>query len=122
MVFWVCSAVAQDEPVKQITIEEFEQLRDSLPDAVVIDLRTPKELKQGKIAGARVIDFFGADFEPAIDSLDRNGVYLLYCASGGRSGETSEYMKALGFRHIYELPAGFNGWKKSGRPVAGNRK
>lgn len=106
------SATAQDSVVRQVTVEEFVHLRDSLPDAVVIDLRTPEEVKQGKIPGAQVIDFFGPDFEASIESLDRNKVYLLYCASGGRSGETATHMKELGFKHIYEMPAGYNGWKK----------
>ena len=113
-----CPALAQDTVVKQVSAEEFQRLMHSIPTAVVIDLRTPEELKQGKVPGARVIDFFGPEFEPAIDSLDRSKTYLLYCASGGRSGETAEHMKQLGFKHIYEMPEGFNGWKKKKMPVA----
>lgn len=110
-------AYAQDAVVEQVTAEEALHLRDSLPGLVVIDLRTPEELKQGNIPGARVIDFFGPDFETAIGSLDREQPYLLYCASGGRSGESVTYMKKLGFRYIYEMPEGFNGWRKKKLPV-----
>ena len=90
---------------------------DSLQGEVLIDLRTPDELKQGKISGAMVIDYFGTDYEPAIQKLDKNKVYLLYCAGGGRSGETAGLMDKMGFKKIYNLESGFNGWVKKKMPV-----
>jgi rhodanese-related sulfurtransferase len=91
---------------------------DSVKDEVVIDLRTTDELKSGKIANARHIDFFGEGFEPAIQALDRNKIYFVYCASGGRSGETIELMDRLGFKTIYNLDEGFRAWAKKGMPVS----
>lgn len=105
------------EVVTGVDSQRFEYLMDSLDGEVVIDLRTPEELKQGKIPGATVIDFFGPDFEPAIEALNKNKVYLLYCAGGGRSGETAEIMKGMGFRKVYDLEEGFNGWSKKKMPV-----
>lgn len=99
-------------PIKNVSVEEFKKVMDSLENEVVIDLRTPDELKQGKIAGATVIDYFGADFEPAISGLDKNKTYLLYCAGGGRSSETAELMQKMGFKKLYNLEEGFNGWVK----------
>lgn len=104
--------------VADVSVTQFKQLMDSLEGEVIVDLRTPQELQQqGKIPGAVEIDFFGASFEPAIQALDRNKVYLLYCASGGRSGETAELMQGLGFRTIYNLTEGFKGWAKRSMPV-----
>jgi rhodanese-related sulfurtransferase len=104
--------------IRNVSVEAFKHAMDSLPDEVVLDLRTPEELKGGKIPGAMVIDFFGAGFEPAIEALDRDKVYLLYCASGGRSGETAELMRKLGFKNLYNLETGFRGWVKNRMPVA----
>lgn len=103
--------------IRNVGVEGFKHVMDSLQDEVIVDLRTPEELKQGKIPGAIVIDYFGANFESAIEALDRNKTYLLYCAGGGRSGETSQLMEKLGFHRVYNLETGFNGWAKKKMPV-----
>ena len=107
----------RSETIQDVSVEEFKHVMDSLQGEVLIDLRTPDELKQGKIPGAMVIDYFGTDYEPAIQKLDKNKVYLLYCAGGGRSGETAELMDKMGFKKIYNLESGFNGWVKKKMPV-----
>lgn len=118
MVLWVGVANAQVQTrIFNVDSEHFKKAMDSLSGEIIIDLRTPDELKEGKIAGAAVIDFFGANFEPAIKGLDKSKTYFLYCAGGGRSSETAELMKELGFNTIYNLEEGFNGWKKKGLPV-----
>jgi phage shock protein E len=103
--------------IKNLSAERFRNVMDSLQDEVLIDLRTPDELKNGKIAGAKEIDYFGADYEKDIQSLDKNKVYLLYCAGGGRSSETAELMEKLGFNNIYNLESGFKDWTKKKMPV-----
>jgi rhodanese-related sulfurtransferase len=117
----VIAGFAQTQPsalIKNVTPIQFQKALDSLHDEVVIDLRTSDELKTGKIANAVQIDFFGAEFEPAIANLDKDKVYLLYCGSGGRSGETVEIMNRMGFKTIYNLEGGFRGWVKQKMPVA----
>src|SRR4029077_19766095 len=52
---------------------------------VVLDIRTPQEFNQGRIAGAKNIDFLAPDFEQRIETLDKSKSYLVHCASGGRS-------------------------------------
>ena len=103
--------------VRHVSVQEFKKLMETLNDEVVIDLRTPDEIDQGKIEGSIEIDFFSDGFEPAITALDRDKVYLLYCGSGGRSGETSELMSKLGFRKIYNMEGGFKAWRKNKLPV-----
>ncbi|MEX2231812.1 MAG: rhodanese-like domain-containing protein [Cyclobacteriaceae bacterium] len=104
--------------VRNVSAEEFKKLMDSLPDEVVVDLRTAEEIKGGKVAGSTEIDFFGQGFEPAIAALDRNKVYLLYCAAGGRSGKTAELMAKMGFKNLYNMEGGFRQWQKLRMPVS----
>ncbi len=113
----IAFAQVNNEMIKNVSVVEFKGVMDSLKDEVVVDLRTPEELKQGKIPGATVIDYFGADFEPALQKLDKKKVYLLYCAGGGRSGDTAELMSKMGFKKVYNLEPGFNGWVKQKMPV-----
>lgn len=110
-------ASAQKGVYKDLTIKEFQQVMSETPDAVIIDLRTPDELQAGKIKGAIQIDYFDKDFEAKIAALDKGKTYLIYCAGGARSGETKELMQKNKFKKVYNLPEGFNGWKKAGMPV-----
>jgi rhodanese-related sulfurtransferase len=79
-------------------------------------------LKQGIIPGATNIDYFSKDFEDRIAKLDPSKTYLLYCASGGRSTETMDLMKANGFKCVYNLDGGFTQWKKQKMPVTTFKK
>lgn len=108
---------SKSHAIHNVSVVEFRKAMDSLRDEVVVDLRTPDEIKGGKIPGALEIDFFGAGFEPAIAALDKNKVYLLYCASGARSGETAELMDNMGFKNLYNLEGGFRAWAKMKMPV-----
>ena len=85
---------------------------------VVIDVRTPDEFKVGHIAGAKNIDFQGADFAKALGKLDRKQTYLVHCAAGGRSTKSLEVFKKLGFSKVVHLDGGFNAWEAAGKPVA----
>lgn len=79
----------------------------------VLDVRTADEFKEGHIAGAKQIDFFGADFEKELTKLDRKKNYLLHCRSGGRSTKAMAVMKKLGFTSVYHLDGGMLAWTKA---------
>jgi rhodanese-related sulfurtransferase len=93
------------------------QLLRANPDIIALDVRTPSEYAAGRVADGVNIDFFGDDFEGKLASLDRSATYLVYCRSGGRSGMTLALMEQLGFRFVVHMPAGFDGWARSGQPV-----
>lgn len=103
--------------IRNVSVKEFRQTMDALPDEVLIDLRTPEETGKGKIPGAVEIDFYGDNFRSALDGLDRNKPCLLYCAGGIRSGKAAALMQQLGFKKIYNLEDGYKGWVKEGMPV-----
>jgi phage shock protein E len=97
--------------------KEFEAKMKS-QKGVLIDVRTPGEFKKGYIEGAQLMNIFNDDFETRIDKLDKNQVYYVYCAVGGRSNECTDLMKKKGFKNIVELEGGFNRWAKEKMPVA----
>jgi len=84
---------------------------------VVLDVRTPAEHAAARIAGARMIDFRAADFAAKVAELDRKQTYLVHCQAGGRSTNSLEVFKKLGFQHIIHLDDGFSGWEDAGQPV-----
>lgn len=84
----------------------------------LIDVRTPGEWKQGRISGARHMDVSAADFDKKVGDLPREGRYLLYCQSGGRSGMALSRMRSKGFSDVNHLGGGISTWKAAGYPVA----
>lgn len=77
----------------------------------IIDIRTKEEFDTSKIEGAINIDFYG-DFEREIDYLNRDGIYLIYCQSGNRSGQAMPIFEKMQFQQVYELAGGFNSWSQ----------
>ena len=83
----------------------------------IIDIRTLGEFKAGHLESAVHIDFLKEDFSDAIQKLKRDKAYLVHCQSGGRSSNSLELWKTLGFTKIYHLDGGFLAWKKAGLPI-----
>ncbi len=84
---------------------------------ILIDVRTPNELKKGIIKNAVSLDIFRDDFESEMDKLDKSKTYYVYCAAGGRSGEAVEMMQKKGFAKVIDLDGGITKWKNEGLPV-----
>jgi len=83
-------------------------------DIIILDVRTPKEVAQGVIPGAKVIDFYGDNFKTELEKLDKDKTYYVYCRSGGRSGKTCNALQTAGFQNTYNLEGGITAWKKAG--------
>jgi len=85
--------------------------------ASFLDVRTPQEWNKGHIQGAIHLDLFNDNFESELKKLDKNKVYYVYCAIGGRSAEAGEMMIKMGFKNVYNMKGGFNAWTKAGLPA-----
>jgi phage shock protein E len=83
------------------------------PNTVLLDVRTPAEFAAGHLKGARNIDFKAAGFSFEIAKLDKDKTYLLYCASGNRSGQTTILMEETGFKKVINVGA-FEELQKAG--------
>jgi rhodanese-related sulfurtransferase len=109
------AATAPKTKVKRVGVEEFDKLRGDKKN-VVLDVRTADEYKAGHIPGSVNIDFNSPDFEKKITELDKNKTYLVHCAGGGRSARACKKLEGAGFKELYDLAPGFNGWSAAGKP------
>lgn len=82
------------------------------PDAVLLDVRTSKEIAEGKIEGAIELDFYNENFAEEVAKLDKDKTYLIYCRSGNRSGKTCKLMSEQGFTKLYNLKGGIIAWSQ----------
>ncbi|TET17656.1 MAG: rhodanese-like domain-containing protein [Dehalococcoidia bacterium] len=106
--------------IEDITPQEaFILIQDNLdnPDFVIIDVRTPEEFADEHIEKAINIDFLSETFRDELNTLDKNKTYLIYCRSGGRSGNALDIMAELNFREVYNMSGGIDQWKAEGLPT-----
>ncbi len=79
---------------------------------IILDVRTPWEFSDGHIQGAVNLDFTDPDFEEKVEKLDKSKRYLIYCKSGVRGGKVIKIFLDSGFKKVYNISGGFEGWKK----------
>lgn len=93
-------------------------IKERAAECIILDIRTPGEFKAGHIKGAINRDYRNANFAAELGKLDTKKPVLMHCASGGRSTAALKVFKEAGFKKVYHLKAGFNGWKRAKLPVA----
>jgi len=96
--------------------EDFLKKITELPNAPIIDVRTPGEFQGGHIANAKNIDWNGTTFDTQIADFDKTQPIFVYCLSGGRSGSAASQMRSVGFKEVYELNGGLMNWKSANLP------
>lgn len=67
---------------------------------VVIDVRTAGEYATGHLAGAVNLDLNGGDLTAAVPALDDQDDYIVYCASGNRSGQAAALLEDAGLEVV----------------------
>jgi rhodanese-related sulfurtransferase len=108
---------APQAAAKNVTVDEAQKLLQADPKIIVIDVRSAEEFKSGHIAGAKNIDIFSPDFAKQIAALDKDGTYLIHCASGGRSARACKVPDVLQLKTVYHMNQGFKAWEQAGKPV-----
>lgn len=96
----------------RVSQAEFKKLMKD-PAAQIVDVRTSKEVAEGKISGSMNIDYFSPTFiTMAEKKLDKTKPVLVYCAAGGRSASAAKDLKKAGFKKVYDLEGGYDAWKE----------
>lgn len=84
--------------------EEQENIRSLLADgeAILVDVRTPREFSSGRVDGAKNIPV--QQLEQRLDELeDKDQAVLVYCRSGNRSSRAAQILENAGFERVYDL-------------------
>ncbi len=112
------SVAAEVAAVKPIAAGEAEKLMATQAELQILDVRTPEEVAQGVLKGARVINWFDGDFaERAEAGLDKSKPVLVYCKAGSRSAQAAAVLHEKGFATVYNLQGGITAWLGQGYPV-----
>jgi rhodanese-related sulfurtransferase len=105
------SISAQDTSGSAVSSKKFER-KIKKKNAIVLDVRTTEEYNESFIPKAinyNVMD--SLNFVKAVEPLDKNKKYFLYCKSGRRSGKALVMMKNMGFKNVLHLSGGITAWE-----------
>lgn len=86
-----------------LNLEKFIEKLKATPKHQLLDVRTPEEWEQGKIASSNCINYQDVAFKDQIKKLDKTKPVFVYCAAGGRSLNASKILEKEGFKEIYNL-------------------
>lgn len=110
--------VAVQAWAKDISVNDAADLMQNPPQGLtIVDVRTPAEFREGHLAGAVNMDFFGASFDSQILTLPKDKPILLYCRTGNRSEGAYDAMKKEGITNILHMNQGITGWQQAGLPI-----
>jgi len=104
--------------MKNLNAKEFADKIENDNNAIILDVRTPKEWKDGIIPNAKLINLFEpVTFQREVSNLEKGRNYYIYCRSGNRSGQACQIMDTKGF-NSYNLAGGIMQWdEKLSEPV-----
>jgi rhodanese-related sulfurtransferase len=98
--------------MSNLTQNQWAEQLSAQPDAVVLDVRTEEEFESGYIPKAQNIDLrMGQGFIDALQELDKEKTYFVYCRSGARSAQACQMMGQFGFTTTYNLLGGIMEWE-----------
>jgi rhodanese-related sulfurtransferase len=101
------------EPFTRLTVAEAKEMIDN--GAPVIDVREMHEYTAGHVPGAKLIPV--NTIMRRSDELPKEGPIVFICAMGQRSALACEMAAAMGFKDLYNVEGGTNGWIEAGYPV-----
>ena len=111
-----------------INIDNAELARLSASGVKVIDVRTENEWKStGVVAGSNLLSFFDEAgrsnppqwLESVKKQVNPDQPVILICRSGSRSAAAARFLSdQSGYKTVYNVSKGLNGWVSDGRPVA----
>lgn len=105
--FFTCQSQPQPGTIaKDIEQSELQSTLEST-GATLVDIRTPEEVAEGIIEGAKIVDFHDDDFMAQMEQFPKDQPLVVYCAAGGRSSKAMKMLNKAGWKEVYNLLGGY---------------
>lgn len=78
--------------------------------AMLIDVRSPQEFKEGHFEGAINIPEYEIKNKIEEAAQDKSQVIVLYCTSGYRSKKAKEALEKMGYENVFYLAINYKLW------------
>jgi len=100
---------------RNIAAKDAMALLQQRKNVYLLDVRTPQEFQQGRLAGASLIPI--DQLLHRLGELPRDRPILVYCAVGSRSAQVFSFLARRGYAEVYNLDGGIYAWVAQGYPV-----
>jgi molybdopterin/thiamine biosynthesis adenylyltransferase/rhodanese-related sulfurtransferase len=102
--------------IQEITVEQLRERLASPAPPLLLDVRQPEEVADGRVEGALAIPRGLLETELPRLVPDKDRPIAIYCAGGTRSALAVASAQALGYTNLSSLVGGFGRWKQVGAP------
>jgi len=103
-----CTSPIPKTPMREIHPTDLKRELDSPKPPFLLDVREPREHDLCRIPGGTLIPL--GQLPGRIGELDPNDDIVVYCRSGGRSGNATLFLMQNGFRRVRNLAGGILAW------------
>ncbi|MEM8486986.1 MAG: rhodanese-like domain-containing protein [Bacteroidota bacterium] len=95
----------------EITVQDLKKMMDSGDTPFLLDVRQVNEHQTGNIGGTLITL---NELPVRIDELaaHKDEKFVVYCRSGGRSGQAVQFLQANGYPGATNLQGGMLAWRK----------
>jgi thioredoxin 1 len=114
VLFWLPAKIWAQE---KLPAKQFNKKFNGTSGAVLLDVRTAKEVSRSYIKDAVFLDFHDSAFKKMLATLNPEKPVFVYCAIGVRSHDAAVMLQEMGFKEVYDLKGGIINWKLAGLPV-----
>jgi len=104
------SLKANQNPMKEVTVQELQKLLETGEDFQLIDVREPHEFDICNLKGELIPQ---GEIPHKVELISRSKQVIIHCRSGARSGNMVTWLeKNHGFANLYNLKGGILAWAK----------
>ena len=75
---------------------------NATPGAVLLDVRTPEEYREGHIPGSKNVPLQALDNVASV-AENKNMALYVYCHSGARSRQAAGLLRRMGYRNVNNI-------------------
>ena len=99
----------------EVTVVELKAALDKGEDIFLLDVRTPEEYRQARVADANALIPYDV-ITQHLDELpaDKDAYIYCICRSGRRSGIATTALREAGYKHTYNVTGGVITWAGAG--------
>lgn len=73
----------------------------SIENAILLDVRTKEEYKEGHIEGSINIPL--QEIQKAAERIEKDAIVFVYCLSGARSRQATQQLKKMGYSNVTNI-------------------
>lgn len=110
-----------EKNTKIISTEELKKALDDNLDMILVDVRTPGEIKSmgGEIKADqnRNIPRGWLEYRITSAALSKNTPIVVYCGAGIRTPLAAQTLQQMGYTNVRNYSDGYIGWRNAGLPV-----